>query len=200
MHAEPPRTYEDVNPTDEADWPPACEGDGLAFARIFDRHRDRVYGHALRLVTSIHDAEDVTAIAFLELWRRRKDARLTAGSLLPWLLVTSTNVSLNQRRATRRYRQFLGRLPHPATSPAAEAEALATAALDLDPGLRAEIGRLSDDDRALLVLVGLEGYPVAEAGSLLGLTDAAARSRWQRLRMRLSSRLTQEPTTPRSHS
>jgi RNA polymerase sigma-70 factor (ECF subfamily) len=185
-----------VNPTDEVDWSLASLGDGPAFGRVFDRHRDRVYGHALRLVASVHDAEDVAAITFLELWRRRADARLTAGSLLPWLLVTATNVSLNQRRSARRYRQFLGRLPHPGTSPPAEAEALAGVGLSLDPALLAEIRRLGEVDRALLVLIGIEGFSIAQAGAALDLTEAAARSRWQRLRRRMASRLTIDATPP----
>lgn len=206
MHAGLVRTLGGVEQSDDADWMLACQGDGLAFGRVFDRHRDRVYGHALRLVWSVHDAQDVCAITFLELWRRRADARLTGGSLLPWLLVTATNVSLNQRRSARRYRQFLDRLPHPTTSPAAEAQALAGATLDVDPAIREAIRALPADDRALLVLIGLEGYPIAEAGALLGLTDAAARSRWQRLRTRLARHLTtqttrpsEQPSTSRSH-
>lgn len=79
--------------------------------KLFDRHRDRVFGHACRLVESRYDAEDVTASAFLELWRRRGDVRLVEGSVLPWLLVTTGNVARNSRRGTRRYRQFLSRLP-----------------------------------------------------------------------------------------
>lgn len=193
MHERPPRTSTGVTTSDALDWDRACSGDPTAFATIFDRHHNRVYGHALRLVTSVHDAEDVVAVSFLELWRRRADVRLTGGSVLPWLLVTCTNVAFNQRRANRRYRQFLARLPHPSVEPAAETAALAEATLGIDPRLREEIRALSDPDRTLLVLVGLEDRPLTEAAMLLGISHAAARSRWQRLRTRLADRL--EPRT-----
>jgi RNA polymerase sigma-70 factor (ECF subfamily) len=61
---------------DEPLWRRSLDGDGDAFGRLFDRHRARVYRHACRLTATRHDAEDVVASAFLELWRRRGDVRL----------------------------------------------------------------------------------------------------------------------------
>jgi len=74
-----------VEPIDDeqAGWSAALAGDSGAFASIFDRHGDRVYLHARRLTTSAADAEDVTAGAFLELWRRRRVVRVVNGSVLP---------------------------------------------------------------------------------------------------------------------
>lgn len=103
--------------TDDAGpWARSLDGDGAAFAELYDRHRDRVFRHAARLVTSQHDAEDVLAAAFLELWRRRGDVRLVGGSVLPWLLVTTSNVARNVGRGTRRYRTLLDRLPRETTT------------------------------------------------------------------------------------
>ncbi|MGH2910056.1 MAG: hypothetical protein ACRDK8_12235 [Solirubrobacteraceae bacterium] len=53
----------------------------------------------------------MAASTFLELWRRRADVRLVDQSVLLWLLITATNLSRNAARGTRRYRQFLQRLP-----------------------------------------------------------------------------------------
>jgi DNA-directed RNA polymerase specialized sigma24 family protein len=63
----------------EALWRRSLEGDGEAFGALFDRHRDRVFGHACRLADTRQDAEDVVASAFLELWRRRAEVRLVDG-------------------------------------------------------------------------------------------------------------------------
>ena len=73
-------------------WSRARNGDALAFAAIFDLHRDRVFRQAVRLLDSPPDAEDVCASAFLELFRRRDDVRIVNGSVLPWLLVTTANL------------------------------------------------------------------------------------------------------------
>lgn len=106
---------------DEAlDWAEALSNDADAFAAIFDRHHDRVYRHALRLTENLHDAEDITAGAFLELWRRRKSVRVVGGSTLPWLLVTATNLSRNLTRGLHRYRMLIATLPRAEVGRSAE--------------------------------------------------------------------------------
>ena len=107
-----------------ADWEASLANDANAFVSIFDRHRNRVYRHALRMTANAHDAEDVTAAAFLELWRRRKTVRLVDGSVLPWLLVTTTNQARNVARSLRRYRALLASLPRSEDMRSAEDEAL----------------------------------------------------------------------------
>ena len=44
---------------------------------------------------------------------------------------------------------------------------------------------LDDDDRALVIHLGLEGRPATEVGSLVGASAEAVAKRWQRLRARL---------------
>ena len=52
----------------------------------------------------------------------------------------------------------------------------------------AQAGELSEPDRMLLVHCGLEGETCAEAAVKLGLTEAAAIKRWQRLKGKLRER------------
>lgn len=91
-------------------WSRSLSGDGEAFGALYDRHRDRVFRHAYRLSGNHHDAEDIMAAAFLELWRRAK-VRIVGGSVVPWLLVTTTNMARNYGRAALRYRRLLDSLP-----------------------------------------------------------------------------------------
>jgi RNA polymerase sigma-70 factor (ECF subfamily) len=175
--------------SDEALWRRSLDGDGEAFGALFDRHRDRVFRHACRLAHTRHDAEDVVASAFLELWRRRADVRLVERSVLPWLLVTATNLGRNTARGTRRYRQFLERLPRAQDQPDVAEVALDTHALGVDARLRAGLRALSKTDAHLFVLVALEGYPVAAAAEQLELSLSAARARLHRVRTRLREQL-----------
>jgi RNA polymerase sigma-70 factor (ECF subfamily) len=180
--------------SDEELWRGSLAGDGGAFGALFDRYRDRVFRHACRLVDARHDAEDVTASAFLELWRRRTDVRLVEGSVLPWLLVTATNLGRNAARGTRRYRQLLERLPRAEEQPDAAEVALGTHALGVDARLRAGLRSLNKTDAHLFVLVGLEGYPVTVAAEQLGLSVSAARARLHRGRAGLRELLRDQST------
>ena len=176
---------------DEAlDWAEALSNDADAFAAIFDRHHDRVYRHALRLTENLHDAEDITAGAFLELWRRRKTVRVVGGSTLPWLLVTATNLSRNLTRGLRRYRSLIATLPRPDVGNSAEdavVERIEGARLKSE--VRGALAALSPSDAALISLTMLEHYSPADAALALGISDGAARTRLHRARSRLAGAL-----------
>jgi RNA polymerase sigma factor (sigma-70 family) len=171
-------------------WQRSLAGDGDAFGLLFDRHRDRVLRHAFRLAGSRQDAEDVVASAFLELWRLRHRVRLVDGSVLPWLLATTTNVGLNAARSRRRYQRFLERLPRTGQQPDVAETA---SAAGIDPLVREAMRSLRPKDAQLLALVALEGYPVDQAAGCLQLSPEAARSRLHRARRRLRDVLGKEP-------
>ncbi len=167
-------------------WSRARSGDGRAFAALFDAHRDRAFRHALRLVASAHDAEDVVAAAFFELWRKRDTVPIVDGSVLPWLLVTTTNLARNSGRGLRRYTAAIGRLPRSEDlADPAETAAERIAREQLLSAVRS----LGEPDAALVLLTALEGFSVAEAGAAVGLSPGTARVRLHRARKRLRARL-----------
>src|ERR1700712_5601389 len=143
-------------------WSRARSGDGRAFAALFDAHRDRAFRHALRLVASAHDAEDVVAAAFFELWRRRDAVPVVDGSVLPWLLVTTTNLARNSGRGLRRYQAAIDRLPRSQdlVDPAETAQERIAREQLLAAG-RA----LGEQDAALVLLTALEGSTPTEAAA-----------------------------------
>jgi RNA polymerase sigma-70 factor (ECF subfamily) len=172
---------------DEAEaWSKARDGDGAAFASLFDVHRDRVFGHALRLLRHAHDAEDVTAIVFLEAWRRRDAVRLVDGSIIAWLLVTTNNTVHNHDRSIRRYRRALARLPHPADQNDHAPDV--DAAIDADAGrvgVRSAFAQLTKRDQDVITLCVLEELPLSEAARVLGIPVGTVKSRLSRARQRL---------------
>jgi RNA polymerase sigma factor (sigma-70 family) len=182
---------------DEVLWRLGLAGDGEAFGLLFDRHRERVLGHAYRFAATRQDAEDLVAAAFLELWRLRRRVRLVDGSVLPWLLATTTNLGLNAARARRRYRRLLEHLPRAEDHPDASVVALEAHSLGIDGRLRDGLGALKPKDAQLLVLVALEGYSVLEAADCLQLSEPAARARLHRARIKLQKQLMGLELTPR---
>ncbi len=158
----------------------ARAGDGEAFGRIFDRHRDRIFRHGLRLVTGVADVDDVVAITFLEAWRRRDDVRLVDESVLPWLLVTATNTAHNLRRSARRHRALLAKLSPEEHTPDhsstfEDGEALAA------------LRQLSLADQRVVTLSVLEGFSERESAEVLGVPAGTVKSRLSRARARLAA-------------
>src|ERR1035437_9395143 len=106
--------------TDLELWQRTAQNDGAAFSLLFERHSQVVYNHCFRRTASWSFAEDLTSIVWIEVWRRRKDARLHSDSILPWLLAVANNCLRNYRRSQRRYRNFLIKLPPASTIDFAE--------------------------------------------------------------------------------
>jgi RNA polymerase sigma factor (sigma-70 family) len=171
-------------------WASSLQGDGEAFGELFDRHRDRVFRHLQRFGESHADAEDATAVVFFELWRRRDAVHVVDDSVLPWLIVTATNVGRNAARSRRRYRRILAEIPAQEEAPDASVDALRRMPVaDTDRVLARALDELPRTDAHLLALTALEGYPLAEAATILGLTAGAARVRLFRARKRLRAKL-----------
>ncbi|HWL01688.1 MAG TPA: RNA polymerase sigma factor [Microbacteriaceae bacterium] len=170
--------------TDELTWAAVLAGDARSFGLIWDRHHARVERHLIGLGCPMAEVEDLAAITFLELWRKRVAVRFVDGSLLPWLLVTACNVHRNAARGRARYRALLARLPLPEPAPdpgelAAEQDTAQTRRV------RETLAASRPADRSLVALTALEGYTVTEAAAALGLTESAARMRLSRMRARL---------------
>ena len=180
--------------SDETVWRRVTDGDARAYGVVWDRHRDRVFRHLVARGTTRADAEDLTAVVFLELWRRRGAVRFVDGSLVPWLIVTAQNVTRNARRGRRRYQAFLAALPLPDPEPD-PAERIADRD-DVRTGrLRAELAAARPVDARLLAMTAVEGFTVSEAASVLGLSESAAKMRLSRLRARLATAIDTRPLT-----
>ncbi|KRC46895.1 hypothetical protein ASE16_16000 [Leifsonia sp. Root227] len=170
--------------------PTTRRDDPEAFGELFDLHRDRVFRHALRLTRSVHDAEDVTGMVFLEAWRRRESMREVDGSVIGWLLVTANNVSRNLARSSRRYAHVLSILPAQANTP--DHSDAVDDRLDSDEqrnALRTALSRLPRRDLDVLSLCVIEELSTAEAAAVLGVALGTVKSRLSRAKARLAALL-----------
>lgn len=169
---------------EQALWAEALSGNGRAFAALFRLHERRVFRQALRVLAEPADAEDAAAAAFFELWRNRARVRIVNGSVLPWLLVTVTQLARNGARSVMRREVLLRRIQHDRTTTntedihdQADRAALVTA-----------LKRLRPTDAALVSLTALEGYKTGEIAAALGISEGAARVRLSRARHRPGDR------------
>jgi RNA polymerase sigma factor (sigma-70 family) len=175
--------------SDETEWSSALAADDRAFGELFQRHHMRVFRHALRLVVLPAEADEVMASAFFELWRRRADVRLVDGSVLPWLLVTATQLSRNRIRGMVRYQRLLSALPREEAEDAADAATDSLERLALRRRISSALRRVSATDAALMTLTVVDGLSTAEAAAAVGLAPGAARMRLSRARGKLRALL-----------
>jgi DNA-directed RNA polymerase specialized sigma24 family protein len=87
--------------SDERLWRSATAGDARAFEELYRRHARPIYNYLFRRLADWSEAEDLTAVVFLEAYRRRSDAVVRDGKVLPWLYGIATNVLRNRRSLAR---------------------------------------------------------------------------------------------------
>src|SRR4029079_17597103 len=69
----------------------AAQADGAAFATLYRRYLDRVYGYAFYQLGNHHDAEDVTERIFLAAFRALPGFRDEGSSFRAWLFRIAHN-------------------------------------------------------------------------------------------------------------
>ena len=75
-----------------------ARGDEQAFAAVYDRFANRVYGLVRRVLRNPAQSEEVTQEVFVEAWRQARRYESSRGSVATWLL------TLAHRRAVDRVR------------------------------------------------------------------------------------------------
>lgn len=177
-------------------WQRAASGDGDAFAEVYRRHADRIYGYCFRRTASWSTAQDLTSVVFLEAWRKRGDVVFEDdGSVVAWLFGVANNVVRNSQRSVRRHQRALQRLP----SPVVEPDFADDAAARLDDEERmarvlSALARLSNGDREVLALSAWSGLDHRQIADALGVPVGTVKSRLSRARERL--RRLSEPDEP----
>ncbi|MBO1741604.1 RNA polymerase sigma factor [Leifsonia sp. TF02-11] len=176
--------------TDAVLWLEATTGTERSFGVLFDRYRIRVFRKAYAQLKSVHDAEDVVAIVFLEAWRSRAKVRIVDGAILPWLLSVTSYVLLNQARGTRRWRRLLAALPEPEEQADHADDVLER--LNQNAQLRAiydAMTTLNAQERSIIDLIVIEELPVATVAALLDIPIGTVKSKLHRAREKIRRRI-----------
>ena len=172
-------------------------GDPDAFGLLFARHRDRLWAVAVRTMGNREDAADGLQDGMVAAYRRagsfRGDAAVTT-----WLHRVVVNACLDRLRAAKVRRtdvlpddldEHRDRGSTIASTPGTEDPATLAVADERRRLVLGALRELPDEQRAALVLVDMEGYPVAEAAEILGCAVGTVKSRCSRGRARLAERL-----------
>lgn len=167
-------------------------GDPNAFADLFHRHRDRLWAVALRTLGDREEAADALQDALLSAHRAagrfRGDSAVTT-----WLHRIVVNACLDRIRRRRAHPTVPlpdgHRSPEPGRWTGGIEPAAPTPDHDTALVVRQALAELPAEQRAALILVDVQGYPVAEAARILGVAEGTVKSRCARARARLALRL-----------
>jgi RNA polymerase sigma-70 factor (ECF subfamily) len=184
----------EAEPTDHELLQAHVDGDPDAFATLFRRHRDRLWAVALRTMGNPDDAADGLQDGMIAAYRRagsfRGDAAVTT-----WLHRVVVNACLDRLRAAKVRRaeplpEDLDEFGNRGSLVTSTTEAADPADLAVVEERRrtvlAALDQLPADQKAALILVDMEGYPVAEVAAMLDCAVGTVKSRCSRGRARLA--------------
>lgn len=162
-------------------------GDPTAFATLFQRHRDKLWAVALRTVRNPEDSADALQDAMISAFRRASGFRGDS-QVLTWLYRIVVNAGLDRLRRNKvRATDPLPDDPdHSALLGAADTASSEILQREIRADVAAALERINPDQRAALILVDMEGYPVEEAARILGCAVGTIKSRCARGRARLA--------------
>jgi RNA polymerase sigma-70 factor (ECF subfamily) len=148
-------------------------------------HLPRLRRYARALTGDLNRADDLVqdtlerALAKLDLWQPGSDLRA-------WLFTLMHNLFVNQIRIKRPQETVM---EEALDEPVSGGQMEALAARDI----HAALARLPEEQREVLLLVGLEQFGYAEAAQVLGVPTGTVMSRLSRARERMRQMLAGEP-------
>jgi RNA polymerase sigma factor (sigma-70 family) len=158
--------------------------DTAAFEAFYREHVTLVTRFVARRVADPNVVADLTAEVFLAVIGSAHAYRPSRGPQVAWLYGIARNVIAGERRRAAQEMRVAGRM---AGRRLLDDDDIARLEERIDaesPGRAAvlALARLSDDERAVLELVAIDGLPVKDAAAALGIRPGAARVRLHRAR------------------
>lgn len=168
----------------------ARSGDAAAFNELVTAYRKRILGTVYRLIGRQEDVEDVGQEVFLRLYYSLEQLRAPE-VFEPWLYRLTVNATYDYLRKQRR--QPESRMGDLSPEQMLAADAAASQERDLAERQKAQIremvgsllGRVSEEDRILLVLKEVEGLSLKELEAIYRVKENALKVRLFRARQRV---------------
>lgn len=166
-------------------------GDLDAFNDLVGLYQDQLFALVVRMVPDRDQASDCVQEAFFSAYRNLTSFR--GGSVRSWLNRICVNAAMDTQRARkRRPAQPYPELDDDSWQPPAGDEAdPERTAIDAERtrALSNALARITDDQRAAIVLYDVEGFDYAEIAQMTGVSLGTVKSRIHRGRLALRSLL-----------
>lgn len=169
--------------TDAALVEAAASGERDAFAALASSRLDRLYATAVLMLRDRPRAEDAVQEALVRAWRDLPALR-DPGRFDAWLRRLLVRACYDEARRNRRHRANVTLLPHHGpTTPDSSAELAERDEID------GALGRLSPEQRAIVVHHYFLGLPLLQIADALDIPLGTAKSRLHRARLALRDSL-----------
>ena len=169
----------------------ARDGDLDAFNDLVVAYQDHLFALVVRMVPDRDQASDAVQEAFFSAYRNLASFR--GGSVRSWLSRICVNAAMDAQRAKkRRPSQPYPELEDESWQPPAgeDADPMRTALTsERHHALNDALTRITDDQRAAIVLYDVEGYDYAEIADMTGVSLGTVKSRIHRGRLALRALL-----------
>ena len=159
--------------------------DEAAFQQLVQRHIDRAFGLALRILGTRADAEDVVQDTFLKVWIRRGEWQEGRARFSTWLYRVVTNRCIDLRRRPRT--DDVDAIPEPADSQPDAVSAMHRN--EVNVMLEEAMGLLPEQQRVAVILSYHEDMSNAEIADVMDTTVSAVESLLKRGRQQLKKLL-----------
>ena len=161
-------------------------GDDLAFALLYNRHKNGIYAFCLKMLLDRDAALDVVQDTFVRVYENRSRL-LSSSSFRSWLYTIARNQCLNRLRRSRRLVSLDGQEHR--ISPRSDTPASKLEKAERHRIVNRYLGSLSVSYREVIILREYHNLSYEEIAAIMRTTVSAVKSRLFKARRKLAQHL-----------
>jgi RNA polymerase sigma-70 factor (ECF subfamily) len=179
----------------------AASGDQQAFASLYDETSSLVYSLAMRMLSNVEDAEEVTLDVYSQAWRIAKTFDASRGTVTAFLMTMTRTRALDKIRARASRQKNVDPMPVHFDAPSAdESPEDQSATSEQRRIVRNALAQLPADQRRALELAYFQGMSHAELAQALGEPLGTVKTRIRLGMIKLRELLALEGAAVRDYS
>ena len=163
------------------------KGERKAQYELYQLYKDRVFNIAYRMANSQQDAEDITQMAFVRVFKKIDSFRGDS-AFSSWVYRLTVNICINHFRREKRKKELV---VHELSELAINLKILKTneQASKMKPFLEKAIRALPAGYRMIFVLYDIEGYKHEEIAEMMNISEGTSKSQLHKARKELKQYL-----------